>query len=385
MGLAAFICTNEETLILDWEDFARSLAPPGNSLSETDLRDSVGELMRAIAHDMDATHTPALRNKRSRGMQPERAPAITLFAHEHAARRQTQGFTLEQLVAEYRAMRSDILRRWIDADGAGPQGVDEVMAFNEAIDHALRESVCWYEGRVEHARKLFLGVLGHDLRTPLGAILASTTLLLRDETLGSESTKAAVRVFNSGKRLRRMIEDLLDFTTTRLGTRLPIDVADVDLDVVFAETVEELRAFHVTRDFRYQGSGDLRGRWDAERLRQMLSNIAGNAAQHGYADKPVVVNARGEADAVVVDIHNEGAPIAPESVHTIFEPLMRGIVAEAERRNHAGSIGLGLYIAREIATAHGGDIEVESTEEAGTTFRVTLPRRGSVLQGNGRK
>jgi signal transduction histidine kinase len=140
--------------------------------------------------------------------------------------------------------------------------------------------------------------------------------------------------------------------------------------------MDEMRAAHPACTLRCESRGDLTGEWDPARLRQLISNLLGNAAQHGGETCRAEVSTRADGpDAVVLAVRNDGPPIPPESLPTIFDPLVRGPKPETRRR--AGSIGLGLHIAREIVTAHGGTIAVTSSAEAGTTFTVRLPRRRS--------
>ncbi len=301
---------------------------------------------------------------------------MVVYAQHHAGERFAQGFTLNQLMAEYRALRASVMHRWASHRDAARHGQDigDLVQFNEAVDEALFESAVWYGERLANARDLFVGALGHDLRNPLGAIAMSAQLLLRDENLGLESTKAAVRVHNSAARMRKMIDDLLDFTRVRLGHRLPIDATRGSLGPVFSQTVDELIAYHPTATVEYSCEGNLEGDWDIGRLGQALSNLVGNAIQHGEPRTPVTVLARGETDAVVVTVHNHGPAIAPELRDRLFDPLTRGVVREAERRIRQEGLGLGLFIADHIVRAHGGRIDIESTDKAGTTFRVTLPR-----------
>jgi signal transduction histidine kinase len=145
---------------------------------------------------------------------------------------------------------------------------------------------------------------------------------------------------------------------------------------------DEFRTAHPTRAFRLASAGDARGAWDADRLRQAVSNLMGNAVQHGAADEPVVLGVDGTAaDAVAIEVHNGGPPIPPGELSKIFDPLVRGSSAEHPKRNRPGSIGLGLYIAREIARSHGGDVGVTSTAEAGTSFTIRLPRHAARAAG----
>jgi len=144
---------------------------------------------------------------------------------------------------------------------------------------------------------------------------------------------------------------------------------------VCEEVVQEIRAAHPEADVRFQAHGDLTGEWDADRLRQVVSNLLGNAVHHGGGAGPVDVSASAEGSHVRLVVRNGGPPIPPEALTTLFDPLIRVSSPDAQERRRHGSIGLGLYIARVVALAHGGDIEVKSSGEAGTVFTVRLPRR----------
>ena len=169
-----------------------------------------------------------------------------------------------------------------------------------------------------------------------------------------------------------MVNDLLDFTRTRLGSGIPLACADVDLGEVARQTVEEVAAYHPDRDLRFESSGNVQGSWDGPRVGQALSNLVGNAVQHGSPGTPISVVVRGTADEVLVAVHNHGPGILPIHLVQIFSPLKR-IARGAPRPQDSGSLGLGLYIANEIVKGHGGRIAVESSEDRGTTFTVHLP------------
>ncbi len=170
----------------------------------------------------------------------------------------------------------------------------------------------------------------------------------------------------------RMISDLLDFTRARLGAGIPVVLADMDLETLCRQTIDEITAFHPRCTVSFEASGPLRGEWDRARIGQVLSNLLGNAYQHGAENEPVKVNAGGDADRVVLSVHNQGPVIAKGRLQEMFNPFRQldpGRAMSADLR----SVGLGLYIAQSIVKAHHGTIEVESSE-AGTTFTVTLPR-----------
>jgi signal transduction histidine kinase len=288
--------------------------------------------------------------------------------------RPEHGFTLNQLITEYRALRAIIVRRWRAEIGqAGADELEELSRFNEAIDDSLSEAVDWYNARAEDARVLLNGVLAHDLRSPLGAILMSAETLLHDETLNHRWMRAAVRIRNSGTRIERMVNDLLDFTRTRLGTGLPIDLAENDMERIVQQVVEEQRAFHPDASIDCETSGELTGCWDSARIEQLLGNLIANAVEHG-GSSPVTVTAEELNGEIAVRIHNENGFIPEQEQNVIFDPLRRAAVRHREHERRDTGLGLGLYIACQIAEAHGGAIEVDSSPEEGTTFEVRLPR-----------
>jgi signal transduction histidine kinase len=172
-----------------------------------------------------------------------------------------------------------------------------------------------------------------------------------------------------------MISDLLDFSWAGLGGTMPVSPAEMDLRTLCREVVGEARAAHPGRTVNFVAQGELTGTWDGFRLRQVLSNLLGNALQHGGANGPVELSAIAEGCDVRLVVHNDGPPIPADALPSIFHPLVRGSSPEVQKRKRAGSIGLGLYIAREVISAHGGAIDVESSQEAGTMFTVRLPRQ----------
>jgi signal transduction histidine kinase len=149
----------------------------------------------------------------------------------------------------------------------------------------------------------------------------------------------------------------------------------MDLKSLCQEVFDEIQAGYPARTLRYQPHGDLTGEWDRARLRQVVSNLMGNAVQHGHGTGPVELSVNAEGHQVTLAVRNEGPPIPADALPTIFDPLVRGLTPELQKQRRPGSIGLGLYIAREVVIAHGGTIEVKSSQDAGTTFTIRLPRR----------
>jgi signal transduction histidine kinase len=187
-------------------------------------------------------------------------------------------------------------------------------------------------------------------------------------------TKAASAILRGSKSLRRMIDDLLDVTRTRLGETLPVAPRPTNLADVCEQVVAEKEAHHPDHAVTLEATGDLVGTWDATRLAQMISNLVENGIRHGARDSPVAVTARGEEKQVVLTVRSQGDPIPHAAQQSLFEPMSRAAYASGGDRK-AGGLGLGLYIARAIAVAHGGSIELASSGKEGTTFTVCLPRR----------
>jgi PAS domain S-box-containing protein len=226
-------------------------------------------------------------------------------------------------------------------------------------------------------REQFVGIVGHDLRNPLSAILTASELLLRHGGLADRQARAVTRIAASAERMARMIDDLLDFTRSRLGGGFPISPRRVDLRELCAQVIEELELAHPERTIDFQAEGDAWGSWDPDRIAQVISNLIGNALTHSPDSATVRVRLADEQDRVVLTTNNAGPPIPAEVVPHLFEPGRRG----PPRHGRAGSsgLGLGLYIVQQIVLAHGGRIDVASDAADGTTFTVTLPRRSRAL------
>lgn len=374
MRLADFIGANLEAILLEWEAFARDYVPAGEVMDVTALRDHAADILKAVTADLRTPQTERARAEKAKGQAGPLPGAADTAAETHGSLRAESGFTLGQMVSEFRALRASIIRLWRAASGPpGATDFEDVTRFNEAIDQVLTESLTRYARDLEHSKEMFLAILGHDLRTPLGAILMSAAGLLMSQNLGQPQQAAASRILTSGTRIKGMVNDLLDFTRTRLGAGIPLARAEMDLGEVGRQVVEEVAAYHPDRDVRFDAAGPVRGWWDGARLGQAVSNLVGNAVQHGSAGTPVGVTLRGTADEVTVAVHNSGPVIPPGQMRQIFSPLKR-IARGAPQPHDSGSMGLGLFIASEIVKGHGGRIEVESSEAGGTTFTVHLPR-----------
>jgi signal transduction histidine kinase len=214
-----------------------------------------------------------------------------------------------------------------------------------------------------------LGVVGHDLRTPLSAIVLGTNVA-RQLAVDARQRAALDRTQRSAARMTALIGDLLDLSRARQGlgmtvSRRPLTVAELCL-----QAISELEQVHPGRTVRLVTRGEQRAQADPSRLLQAVSNLVANALRHGAADGDVTVEAIGDAATATIRVHNRGDPIPPAEVAGIFEPFGRGRGGTPR----ADSVGLGLFIVAAIARAHGGTISVESCEDAGTTFTLAFPR-----------
>jgi signal transduction histidine kinase len=245
--------------------------------------------------------------------------------------------------------------------------------FNEAIDQAVAESVARYSSMVRQAQDVFLGTLGHDLRNPLGAITMSAQFLMLGTSLESRYIKAAAMIYSSSKQMSQLIHDLLDFTRTRLGRGMSVQCEQSNLEQIGRQAVAQANAFHPDQVISFDATGDSGGEWDSARIGQVFSNLIGNAIKHGNARMPIHIALSGEADHVIVTVHNSGDPIPEDDIPHIFDPLRRGD-ARSDSDVQGSGMGLGLYITQEIVLAHGGTVAVTSSLEEGTTFTVKLPR-----------
>ena len=219
-------------------------------------------------------------------------------------------------------------------------------------------------------RERMMGILGHDLRNPVSAVLGLVGLMHRDDAMSDKAREALGLIEQSARRMNEMINTLLDFTRSRFHGSLPVAVEDIDLGELVRGVVAELQAAHRRREIALCASGNLRGRWDPGRIAQLLSNLAANALWHGARESPVHVALTGGHEAVLLSVTNRGPVIPPELVDRLFEPFQQGTDSGSFGR---GRLGLGLFIVREIARAHGGAIDVRSSDNL-TTFAVTLPR-----------
>ncbi|MFJ4194102.1 sensor histidine kinase [Pseudomonas sp. NPDC089534] len=374
MRLSEFIVANVDPIVDEWETFASTITPAADYLDSPALRDHARSILLAAARDMDKPQTAGEQADKARGEGPAKTPSLDRAGASHGEMRHTVGFDLVQMTSEFRHLRACVIRRWVDSlQVPDLNGLRDMIRFNEAIDEALAESTAAYAEQVNRSRDIFLAILGHDLRAPLQAVTMSTEMLMRKTALQGDALTCAQNIKHGARHMAAMVSDLLELVRSRLGKSLPIEPAPMDLADAARAALAEACAGNPQSDTVLTVEGDTHGVWDAGRLAQLLQNLIGNALQHGTGAQGVAVTLHGEADSVRLTVHNHGEPISEEAIGTIFDPLVRS--ADEELGQPSTSLGLGLFIVKEVVTAHGGTIEVSSSEEEGTLFSVVLPRK----------
>ncbi|HEU4411993.1 MAG TPA: HAMP domain-containing sensor histidine kinase [Polyangiaceae bacterium] len=283
-------------------------------------------------------------------------------------RRLLSGAPLAALVDEYATLRRVVTRAVTEA--ALEVGADGLERLHAAIDASLGRAAAAHAAGADAARDRIVGVVSHDLRNPLNAVLLGAQALAQLPARPEPERRLLARVTNAASRALRMIGDLLDYSKASSGGGIPVRPRRGDLVAVVEQAVDEMRQAFPERAVRLDApSGPVEGDWDEDRLAQVVGNLVRNALQYSVESTAVTARVLADGAAAAIEVHNEGEPIDPGLLPHLFEPFRRG-----GGHGPAGSVGLGLYIAHEIVRAHGGAIEVRSTEREGTTVRVRLPR-----------
>jgi signal transduction histidine kinase len=263
------------------------------------------------------------------------------------------------------------------------RSLEHELARRIQLEGALRDALVREQFAREEAERalrfheVFAGVLGHDLRNPLGAIVMGASYVARAST-SEKITRSAARILSSTDRMARMIDQLLDFARIRSSSGLPLDPTPLDLAELCARARDELEAAHPESTIALDHQGSALGIWDYDRLKQVFVNLLGNAIVHGAPGHAVALRIDGRhPDHVAAEVHNAGA-VAPEALAGLFEAF-RG----AARQHRTEGLGLGLFISRQIVRSHGGTIEAASSEADGTTIRISLPRGEAAARAAG--
>lgn len=381
MRLFDFILENLEPILQAWEDFARTIETSGTDLDKEALRDHAEQMLRAMVNDLKTKQTKREQAAKSQGKAPLEDEETA--AETHAVTRLMAGFTINQMVSEYRALRTSVVSQWMKQvkDGT-PINVDDIIRFHEAIDQALAESIASYSRAVEASRNVFLGILGHDLRTPLGAILLGADVLRRSEGTSARTAKISNQIYTSVQRASKIVGDLLDLTRCQMGPGIPVKPADIDLTILCERVVEEVSASNPNAKLLFAAKASVKGQFDGARIEQVFSNIISNAIQHGDNKLPIEVELGLLDGFAIFTVHNDGEPIPEDVIPFIFNPMGRFSQRSVIDHGPIAGLGLGLFIASEIVASHNGTIHIRSDSSSGTTFLVKLPTSHNVLDFN---
>jgi K+-sensing histidine kinase KdpD len=237
MKLARFITANAKQISAEWEEFAQAHVPAAGTMSLEERRDHIAGMLKAIVRDLETSQSKKKQAAKSKGKDDAHVDGKTA-ANAHGTDRAVNGYTPVEMVSEFRALRASVIRLWIEAHGNLKRAhLEDLTRFNEAIDQLLAESIAKHAQELDRSRDLFLGVLGHDLRNPLGAIMMSASVMMMQEGPNWPHARTASRMLDSGRRMDALIHDLLDFTRSRLGHGIPIVRADIDLETVCRQTM----------------------------------------------------------------------------------------------------------------------------------------------------
>ena len=371
MKLSTFIKNHLEEILTEWDLFAQTLLPAASGMSVTDLRDDAKQILNAIAVDIET--------KQSLGQEKDKSKGLALASKDSAASthgrlRHNSGFTLVQLVAEFRAVRASVLRLWLpNITAITEEATADMIRFNEAVDQAVAASVATYAEHAANVRDTFLAILGHDLRSPLSTITMAGDVFSQGPVGADLTLQVGLRVKRSAATMTAMVNDLLEYARTQLDGKIPIAPDQVDIEEICRTAMDDARAAHPDCPFEIDTSGNLVGNFDRTRLHQVFTNLLNNAAQYREPGRPVRIVIEAERGTVTVHVCNFGPSIPQESLKSVFEPLVQLSVGKQSASRPASSLGLGLFIAREITEAHGGTISAKSDETTGTTFSVRLP------------
>jgi signal transduction histidine kinase len=376
MTLARFITENMEDIVTEWQAFATTMEPAASTMSALALRDHAKPILLAIAKDLESSQTALAQSVKSRGLAPPISARETAAA-THGALRHLSGFDLNQLGAEYRALRASVIRLWTLKHQSHMDSAvfEDMIRFNEAVDQAVAESTSRYAAELALSRDTFMAILAHDLRSPLSAI-AMLSYLLEGSAATDGARKQARQIQTSAKEMGAMIRDLLEYTRTQLGKGIPIHARRCSIAAICREALDEVRAAHSQRQFDFAMAQDTDWLVDHARLRQALSNLLNNAVQHGDPAAPIALSvAVEEGPQLTIRVKNQGKPIPPESLQVIFDRLV-----QLSEKSPIGidtpstNLGLGLFIAREVSTGHGGTLDVSSDAVNGTVFVLRIPQ-----------
>lgn len=383
MKLSLFIRHHSEEILSEWEAFAKTLLPGAEAMSTAELRDHAQQMLEAIARDLESAQTNAQRDEKSKGQAADAGPGSA--AATHGGLRGASGFTLQQVVSEFRALRASVLKLWSKkSDAFDAEAMGDITRFNEAMDQALAESVEEFDTHSARTRDTFLAVLGHDLRGPLASMASAGDYLIRPEARTGDLVRIGESVKRGAAMMASVVGDLIEYSRTQLGGTIPVNPQVSDLRTVALAALHNSKAAHAECPLELVAEGDLVGEFDAVRIQQVITNLLSSACQNCDKHFRVSLSLHGTPEHLSIGVQNRGSVIPESAFEAIFDPLVQLELpahGDGDDGQPTSIGGLGLFIAREISLAHGGTLTLASSRKEGTTFTVKLPRIALHRQG----
>lgn len=369
MQIAEFLEVSSREILEESITYARSIEVLKDE-DEKVLRNHLPKILQAISSDLRRGQSRTEALDKSHGKIVFASSTEATAAETHGLARARSGLNIDQVVAEYRALRACVLRLFADRIPTGPDSTRDIGRFNEAIDQALAESVRMYSQEVDRWQQIFLGVLGHELRGPLHAITLTTEMLVFQAP--PALSKSVASLTRSARRMASLMDSLLEYNKATLNGGMVIKRGPVDLAAACRDEIEVQLAAMPKAQIALETQGSSHGEFDVSRIREALANLLSNAVKHGVPNEPVQVRLVGDKKTVTVTVENAAAEDIPASeIAQLFEPLRRGALNRSSRgREH---LGLGLFIVRQIVKVHGGEVFGRSAGKR-VMFTITLPK-----------
>lgn len=368
MQIADFLEVASERILRESIAYARTIHVMKDE-EEIVLRDHLPRILQAISTDLRRSQSRRESIEKSQGISDDACDEATA-AETHGLLRARSGLHIDQVVAEYRVLRACVVRLWSEEATPGPDSLRDVGRFNEAIDQALAESVRVYAVEIERWQQLFLGVLGHDLRSPLNAIALTAEIIAAKASPDLQRLTTTLK--RSTRRMGVLMDSLLQYNRASLDGGMVVERTAVDLAAACEEEIEMQRAALPDADIRLASHGDTHGEFDPSRIREALANLITNAVKHGTPGQPVAVRLDGDGDSVRVVVENAAIDDIPANeIEQLFEPLRRGALHRTS--SDGTNLGLGLFVVRQIARIHGGEATGQSSANR-VRFSMVLPR-----------
>jgi signal transduction histidine kinase len=378
MRLSDFIRTHSEQIATEWEAFARTCSPAAAKMNIDQLRDHILPLLRFVADDMDAPQTGFQQSEKAQGRQPL-AKVEASEAETHAALRIIDGFTVDQVIGEFRALRASILRLWIEGGSANIQAdPTQITRFNESIDQMLTESVTRHGQLESQAREhstsqdAFLATLSHELRGPLAAIVNGVYIVKASGATNASLAPIAAMMSRQTQHLRRLLDDLLDLariSRNRLSiSRVPTDIRQCVQDALDANSDGLAQGAHILK--LHIPDAPLVGEVDCTRIVQVISILLNNAVKYSPAGSSINVSLTRENEHALISVRDDGNGIAAEMLPRIFDAFY--VTKESNLAKQG--LGIGLWLARRLVELHAGTIVAKSDGPTrGAEFCAAIP------------